>query len=50
VAALVTQAQTQGIPVVTVTETLIPATARFQDWQADQLERIQNALSKAANP
>lgn len=50
VAALVTAAKKQGIPVVMVTETLVPATAGFQDWQADQLEGIQQALSKATTP
>lgn len=48
--ALVTQAKAQGIPVVAVTETPVPATASFQDWQADQLEGIRNALSKATIP
>jgi len=50
VAALVTAAKNQDIPVATVTETLVPATASFQDWQADQLEGIQQALSKATMP
>lgn len=48
--ALVTAAQDQGIPVVAVTETPVPATASFQDWQADQLEGIRTALSKATIP
>lgn len=48
VAALVTAAKDQGIPVATVTETLVPATASFQDWQVGQLEGIEQALSKAA--
>jgi zinc/manganese transport system substrate-binding protein len=47
VAALVTEAKNAGIPVATVTETLVPATASFQDWQASQLEGIKQALSKA---
>lgn len=50
VAALVTEAKKVGIPVATVTETLVPATASFQDWQADQLEGIDRALSKATTP
>ena len=50
VAALVTEAKNVGIPVATVTETLVPATASFQDWQADQLQGIQQALSKATTP
>lgn len=48
VAALVTAAKDQGIPVATVTETLVPATASFQDWQVAQLEGIEQALSRAA--
>lgn len=48
VAALVTAAKDQGIPVATVTETLVPATASFQDWQVVQLEGIEQALSRAA--
>jgi zinc/manganese transport system substrate-binding protein len=49
VAALVTAAKDQGIPVATVTETLVPATASFQDWQVAQLEGIEQALSRAAS-
>lgn len=48
VTALVTAAKDQGIPVATVTETLVPATASFQDWQVGQLEGIERALSQAA--
>jgi zinc/manganese transport system substrate-binding protein len=50
VAALVSEAKAQGIPVATLTETLVPATASFQDWQADQLAGIQQALAKATTP
>lgn len=50
VAALVTEAKNAGIPVATVTETLVPATASFQDWQVSQLEGIKQALSKATTP
>ena len=50
VTALVTAAKNRGIPVAMVTETLVPATASFQDWQAAQLEGIQQALSKAVTP
>jgi zinc/manganese transport system substrate-binding protein len=50
VATLVSEARAHGIPVATVTETLVPATARFQDWQADQLAGIQQALSRATTP
>lgn len=47
VAALVTAAKNQGIPVATVTETPIPPTASFQDWQVEQLRGIEQALSQA---
>jgi zinc/manganese transport system substrate-binding protein len=50
VTALVSAAKAKGIPVATVTETLIPPTASFQDWQADQLQGIQQALSRATTP
>jgi zinc/manganese transport system substrate-binding protein len=46
VQAQVDLAKAQGIPVVAVTETLTPATATFQDWQVDQLQRLQAALSE----
>jgi zinc/manganese transport system substrate-binding protein len=48
VTALVTAAKDQGIPVATVTETLVPATASFQDWQVNQLQGIEHALSQAS--
>jgi zinc/manganese transport system substrate-binding protein len=35
------------IPIVTVTETLYPATASFQDWQAAQLAALAAALHRA---
>ena len=47
VQAQVTEARAAGIPVVTITETLAPATATFQDWQVAQLGRIQAALSRS---
>ncbi len=50
VAALVSEAKSQGIPVATVTETLVGARTSFQDWQTDQLVGIQQALSKATTP
>jgi len=40
-------AKAAGIPVATVTETLTPAGASFQDWQVRQLQGIQQALQKA---
>jgi zinc/manganese transport system substrate-binding protein len=42
-----TAAQAAGIPVSTVTETLAPAGASFQDWQSDQLQRLADALHEA---
>jgi zinc/manganese transport system substrate-binding protein len=37
----------EGIPIVSVTETLSPAGASFQQWQSDQLQRLAEALHKA---
>ena len=36
-----------GIAVTTVTETLVPAGASFQDWQADQLQKLADALAQS---
>ncbi|MCF3960585.1 metal ABC transporter solute-binding protein, Zn/Mn family [Streptomyces fuscigenes] len=47
VQAQVKAAKAKGIPVATVTETLTPAGASFQDWQVRQLKGIQAALAKA---
>jgi zinc/manganese transport system substrate-binding protein len=41
------KAQTAGIPIVPITETLTPATATFQDWQVGQLKALQQALAKS---
>lgn len=35
-----------GIPVATVTETLSPAGASFEQWQVSELERLQRALAR----
>jgi zinc/manganese transport system substrate-binding protein len=40
-------AREQGIPVTTITETMTPASARFQDWQSRQLEALMRALAEA---
>lgn len=40
-------AAAQGIPIATVTETLSPASASFQQWQDAQLERLMRALHEA---
>lgn len=47
VQAQVGEAKEAGIPVTTVTETLAPANATFQDWQAKQLQGIEQALAQA---
>ena len=40
-------ARKKGIPITTITETLTPASASFQDWQSRQLEALAGALAKA---
>ncbi|GGU93052.1 ABC transporter substrate-binding protein [Streptomyces albospinus] len=40
-------AKDAGIPVATVTETLAPAGATFQQWQTTELQGIEQALAKA---
>ena len=40
-------ARKKGIPVTTITETLTPASATFQDWQSRQLQALAAALAKA---
>jgi zinc/manganese transport system substrate-binding protein len=47
VAAQVRQARAAHIPVTTVTETLVPAAATFQQWQVSQLRRLAAALHRA---
>ncbi|HEY1966621.1 MAG TPA: zinc ABC transporter substrate-binding protein [Pseudonocardia sp.] len=47
VSAQVNAAKQAGIPVSTVTETLAPAEATFQDWQSNQLEALRQALHQA---
>jgi zinc/manganese transport system substrate-binding protein len=44
VAAVVDRARAVGVPVVAVTETLVPAGATFQDWQTAQLRALLHAL------
>jgi zinc/manganese transport system substrate-binding protein len=43
----VNEAKAAGIPVTTVTETLTPEGATFQDWQTRQLQGIEQALAQA---
>jgi zinc/manganese transport system substrate-binding protein len=45
--ALVDRARGLGIPVVSITETLDPATASFEDWQSSQLQDLAAALARA---
>lgn len=45
--ALINRARAIHIPVATITETLTPANATFQDWQSTQLQGIQKALAQA---
>jgi zinc/manganese transport system substrate-binding protein len=40
-------AKARGIPILTVTETLAPASDSFQQWQVAQLEGLQRALHEA---
>jgi zinc/manganese transport system substrate-binding protein len=47
VTAQVREARAAHIPVTTVTETLVPANATFEQWQVTQLERLQAALHQA---
>lgn len=47
VQAQVNAARARGIPVTTITETLTPATATFQEWQVTQLRALEAALAKA---
>ena len=44
---LLDKAKAQGIPIATITETLVPETATFQDWQSAQLQGIEDALQQA---
>lgn len=48
---LVDAARARGIPVTTVTETLVPAGATFQAWQSSELRALRDALARAVgNP
>jgi zinc/manganese transport system substrate-binding protein len=47
VQAQVDEAKAAGIPVTTITETLTPAGASFQDWQLAQLTALKQALGQA---
>lgn len=47
VQAQLSEAEARGIPVTSITETLTPATATFEDWQVTQLQALAAALAKA---
>ena len=47
VQAQIGEAKAAGIPVTTITETLSPASATFQDWQVAELTSLQAALAQA---
>jgi zinc/manganese transport system substrate-binding protein len=47
VARITNAARKKGIPVATITETLVPAGASFEAWQSTQLKAIAAALAKA---
>ena len=40
-------ARSHHVPILTITETLTPATASFEQWQTEQLERLASALHRA---
>jgi zinc/manganese transport system substrate-binding protein len=39
-------ARKKGVPVTTITETLVPASAGFQQWQSHQLKALAAALAR----
>jgi zinc/manganese transport system substrate-binding protein len=45
--AQIAEAKAAGIPVTTITETMVPATATWQQWQTTQLQALRDALAKA---
>jgi zinc/manganese transport system substrate-binding protein len=49
VARLTAAARKAGIPIVTITETLTPASASFEQWQSRQLAALASALRKATH-
>jgi len=45
---VVRRARARGIPVVQITETLVPPGATFQEWQTAQLQALLQALTQSA--
>jgi zinc/manganese transport system substrate-binding protein len=50
VQAQVAAARAAGIPVTTITETMVPADGTWQEWQTAQLVRLRAALESVAGP
>jgi zinc/manganese transport system substrate-binding protein len=46
--AQISQAKAAGIPIATITETMLPVTATWQAWQTAQLQRLRAALAQTA--
>jgi zinc/manganese transport system substrate-binding protein len=44
----ITAAKAEGIPVTTITETMVPASATWEQWQTAQLVALRDALAVAA--
>jgi zinc/manganese transport system substrate-binding protein len=49
VQAQVEEAKAADVPVATITETLVPAGASFEDWQVAQLTALERALAQATS-
>jgi zinc/manganese transport system substrate-binding protein len=47
VQAQIAEAKAAGIPISTITETMVPATATWQQWQTGQLQALRDALARA---
>lgn len=47
VEGLLGSCRSAGVPIVSITETLVPATDSFQQWQTSQLEALLSALTQA---
>ena len=41
------EAKAANIPITTITETLVPAEATFQEWQVHELQALEAALKRA---
>jgi zinc/manganese transport system substrate-binding protein len=46
VQAQISAARSRGIPVAAITETMVPATSTWEDWQTRQLVALRDALAK----